>query len=156
MHFQIRGKYFPACRLNDDWAYGNETQSKPYDFHAEETQLRWRIAAFNKRRYGLVMPTTSGSGGGDAQTSSGQTGQAQADVDASTRLCGRAYTDVDFKPMDNNVVSVLALPIHLTDRFSRQYERWLQREVFDAHIDWDLLMDNERDSHQQAIRSERD
>jgi hypothetical protein len=44
-------------RLNDDWAYGNETQSKPYDFHVEESVLRQRVAAFNLRRYKhLIAP----------------------------------------------------------------------------------------------------
>ena len=37
-------------RLNDDWAYGNETQLKAFDFQAEESNLRTAAAAFHRRR----------------------------------------------------------------------------------------------------------
>eukprot|EP00062_Callorhinchus_milii_P006663 gi/632947441/ref/XP_007889047.1/ PREDICTED: striatin-interacting protein 2 isoform X1 [Callorhinchus milii] len=40
-------------RLNDDWAYGNEIDARPWDFQAEECALRVRIESFNARRYGL-------------------------------------------------------------------------------------------------------
>jgi len=38
-------------RLNDNWAYGNETQAKPWDFQLEETSLREAVEKFNARRY---------------------------------------------------------------------------------------------------------
>ncbi|XP_051889700.1 striatin-interacting protein 1 isoform X2 [Pristis pectinata] len=40
-------------RFNDDWAYGNEIDARPWDFQAEECALRVNIETFNSRRYGL-------------------------------------------------------------------------------------------------------
>ncbi|XP_077151334.1 striatin-interacting protein 1 [Ranitomeya variabilis] len=38
-------------RLNDDWAYGNDLDARPWDFQAEECALRANIERFNSRRY---------------------------------------------------------------------------------------------------------
>ncbi|XP_023326584.1 striatin-interacting protein 1-like [Eurytemora carolleeae] len=38
-------------RLNDDWAYGNDVDSRPWDFQAEECILRSNVDRFNQRRY---------------------------------------------------------------------------------------------------------
>uniref|UniRef100_A0A8C0UAM5 Striatin interacting protein 2 n=1 Tax=Cyanistes caeruleus TaxID=156563 RepID=A0A8C0UAM5_CYACU len=38
-------------RMNDDWAYGNDIDARPWDFQAEECTLRANIEAFNSRRY---------------------------------------------------------------------------------------------------------
>uniref|UniRef100_A0A8C9VER8 Striatin interacting protein 1 n=1 Tax=Scleropages formosus TaxID=113540 RepID=A0A8C9VER8_SCLFO len=38
-------------RLNDDWAYGNDLDARPWDFQAEECALRANIERFNGRRY---------------------------------------------------------------------------------------------------------
>ncbi|XP_072521994.1 striatin-interacting protein 1 homolog isoform X2 [Salminus brasiliensis] len=38
-------------RLNDDWAYGNDLDARPWDFQAEECSLRASIERFNSRRY---------------------------------------------------------------------------------------------------------
>lgn len=37
--------------LNDDWAYGNFLDAKPWDFQAEEITLRTAVDKFNNRRY---------------------------------------------------------------------------------------------------------
>ncbi|KAL1140935.1 hypothetical protein AAG570_000863 [Ranatra chinensis] len=39
-------------RLNDDWAYGNDLDARPWDFQAEECALRSAVDRFNTRRYG--------------------------------------------------------------------------------------------------------
>ncbi|KAL3853320.1 hypothetical protein ACJMK2_016869 [Sinanodonta woodiana] len=39
-------------RLNDDWAYGNDMDARPWDFQAEECSLRACVDRFNNRRYG--------------------------------------------------------------------------------------------------------
>lgn len=41
-------------RLNDDWAYGNDIDARPWDFQAEECALRASVDRFNNRRYTLV------------------------------------------------------------------------------------------------------
>lgn len=38
-------------RLNDDWAYGNDVEARPWDFQGEECQLRTCVDQFNNRRY---------------------------------------------------------------------------------------------------------
>ncbi|XP_070558100.1 striatin-interacting protein 1 homolog isoform X2 [Ptychodera flava] len=38
-------------RLNDDWAYGNDMDARPWDFQAEECALRACVDRFNTRRY---------------------------------------------------------------------------------------------------------
>ncbi|XP_053318940.1 striatin-interacting protein 2 [Spea bombifrons] len=38
-------------RINDDWAYGNDLDARPWDFQAEECTLRANIESFNSRRY---------------------------------------------------------------------------------------------------------
>ncbi|XP_052213602.1 striatin-interacting protein 1 homolog isoform X2 [Dreissena polymorpha] len=38
-------------RLNDDWAYGNDMDARPWDFQAEECALRACVDRFNNRRY---------------------------------------------------------------------------------------------------------
>ena len=38
-------------RLNDDWAFGNDVDSRPWDFQAEECALRSAVDRFNNRRY---------------------------------------------------------------------------------------------------------
>ena len=43
-------------RLNDDWAFANETRCKSWDFQAEERQLKLAIEKFNFRRYGHIYP----------------------------------------------------------------------------------------------------
>lgn len=71
-------------RLNDDWAFGNDLESRPWDFQAEECTLRTCVDRFNNRRYPEAMQKcqtsiagsnngTSGGGGGAGGTT-GNTG----------------------------------------------------------------------------------
>lgn len=39
-------------RLNDDWAFGNDVDARPWDFQDEECALRVSVDRFNHRRYG--------------------------------------------------------------------------------------------------------
>ncbi|KAM3832679.1 striatin-interacting protein 2 isoform 2-T2 [Vipera latastei] len=41
-------------RMNDDWAYGNDIDARPWDFQAEECSLRAHIESFNSRRYDKI------------------------------------------------------------------------------------------------------
>ncbi|XP_046392923.1 striatin-interacting protein 1 isoform X2 [Ischnura elegans] len=91
-------------RLNDDWAFGNDLDARPWDFQAEECALRACVDRFNNRRY---------------------------NVDSK---------DPEFEPVDNCITSVLGRPVELTEEFKQHYEVWLQQEVFQASVDWDLLL----------------
>ncbi|XP_071500969.1 striatin-interacting protein 1 homolog isoform X2 [Diadema antillarum] len=45
-------------RLNDDWAYGNDMDARPWDFQAEECALRACVDRFNSRRYEHTSSST--------------------------------------------------------------------------------------------------
>jgi len=99
-------------RLNDDWAFGNDVDSRPWDFQAEECALRSAVDRFNNRRYDR-----------------GVGGQERKEV-----------LEGEFEPVDNCVNSVLGQDVELTDEFKANYEKWLQREVYNTQIDWDQLL----------------
>jgi hypothetical protein len=43
--------------------------------------------------------------------------------------------------VDNCINSVLGQEVELTDEFKANYERWLMKEVYNAEIKWELLLD---------------
>jgi len=99
-------------RLNDDWAFGNDVDSRPWDFQAEECALRSAVDRFNNRRYDR-----------------GQGGQEKKEP-----------LDGEYVPVDTCVNSVLGVEVELSEEFKANYERWLQREVYQAQTDWDQLL----------------
>lgn len=98
-------------RLNDDWAYGNDLDARPWDFQAEEFALQASINSFHSRRYDKPAPGSS----------------AQEVI-------------ADFQPVDNNFLSVLGRDLELTQEFKEHYDTWLRGEVFCTNIDWDRLL----------------
>lgn len=92
-------------RLNDDWAYGNDPDARPWDFQTEECSLRASVDRFNTRRYHQPHPG-----------------------------------DNDLEPVDNCITSVLGRHVEMVEEFTRCYEEWLQREVLNTTIHWDLLL----------------
>jgi len=98
-------------RLNDDWAYGNDLDARPWDFQAEECALRACVDRFNNRRYGIENGDRLGDNG----------------------------EEDEYLPVDNDVLSVLGEKVELSSEFKSNYERWLDREVFSVSIDWDQL-----------------
>lgn len=88
-------------RLNDDWAFGNDVEARPWDFQAEECALRNLVDRFNKRRY------------------------MEPPMDA---------------PADPCLATALSVPIHLGDDFKNNYELWLEQEVYNSNINWDILL----------------
>ncbi|EJW70440.1 hypothetical protein WUBG_18654, partial [Wuchereria bancrofti] len=57
---------------------------------------------------------------------------------------GDSYLDnVDmneFEPMNNSFQSLLGTKVELSDRFKRNYVRWIDDEVIKNHTNWDLLL----------------
>lgn len=43
-------------------------------------------------------------------------------------------------PVDSSITSVLGKPFELTDDFKQHYEVWLEQEVINTDVNWDLLM----------------
>ncbi|XP_047737827.1 striatin-interacting protein 2-like [Hyalella azteca] len=106
-------------RLNDDWAYGNDPDARPWDFQTEECSLRAAVDRFNTRRYHHA-----------------HTGESE------------------FEPVDNCITSVLGRKVELTEEFTRSYEVWLQREVLNTTIHWDLLLSTNTNAHNSLSSSD--
>lgn len=58
----------------------------------------------------------------------------------NNRRYGANGTDPDFKPVDNCILSVLGQKVELSDEFKRNYEHWLDQEVFSNQVDWDEIL----------------
>ncbi|XP_065093307.1 striatin-interacting protein 1 isoform X2 [Ochlerotatus camptorhynchus] len=110
-------------RLNDDWAFGNDLDARPWDFQAEECALRNCVDRFNNRRY-LQMNAPD--------------------------LIAREFDD----PIEGDMVNGgnngtngtngrKPEEIELSEEFKQNYELWLQQEVYNNNIDWDLLLSSE-------------
>jgi len=67
-------------RLNDDWAFGNDLESRPWDFQAEECTLRTCVDRFNNRRYPEAMQkcqtSITGTNNGTANNAQGNNGSS--------------------------------------------------------------------------------
>jgi len=46
----------------------------------------------------------------------------------------------DLEPTDNSLQSVLSWEPKFSDRFKRNYSKWVDEEVINNQINWDLLM----------------
>ncbi|XP_030385935.1 striatin-interacting protein 1 homolog isoform X2 [Scaptodrosophila lebanonensis] len=64
-------------RLNDDWAFGNDLESRPWDFQAEECTLRACVDRFNLRRYPEATQKCGAGGGGNNGTAAQNAENAQ-------------------------------------------------------------------------------
>jgi len=124
-------------RLNEDWAFGNDVDSRPWDFQAEECALRCAVDRFNHRRYESNKSLNSSQssqfllGGSSSMNAMDQSQQSTKD-----------FMD-DFEPVDNCLSSLLGQSVELTDEFKANYEKWLQREVYHTEIKWELLLSKE-------------
>ncbi|XP_065052039.1 striatin-interacting protein 2-like [Rhopilema esculentum] len=94
-------------RLNDDWAFGNDLDARPWDFQTEECALRQNVDLFNYHHY-------------DA---------------------GGSHYPSDFQPVDNDLHSCLSQTVTLTKKFKKDYEKWLDREIFKNNVDWEELLE---------------
>lgn len=92
-------------RLNDDWAFGNDVDARPWDFQDEECALRACVDRFNRRRYGSM-----------------------------------ADHDSELAPVDTDINSVLDTNFDLDEEFKENYELWLEKEVYNNEINWDILL----------------
>lgn len=92
-------------RLNDDWAFGNDVEARPWDFQDEECALRMSVDRFNHRRYGT---------GGEPE--------------------------IDLTPLETDINCVLETNVELDEEFKDNYETWLEQEVYNNEINWDVLL----------------
>lgn len=111
-------------RLNDDWAFGNDLDARPWDFQAEECALRNCVDRFNNRRYLQVNAPDIIASEFDDPIEGGDT--VNGGTNGVNGGNGR-------KPED----------IELSEEFKQNYELWLQQEVYNNNIDWDSLLSEE-------------
>lgn len=50
----------------------------------------------------------------------------------------------EFEPVDNSIQSVLSYQPEFSERFKKNYSKWVEEEVFKKQIDWDQLLVNTR------------
>ena len=141
-------------RLNDDWAYANETtRTKSFDFQREENELGLAIKRFNARRYPHLAKDGaehSHAGGHDpsmaaaAEEGTGRPAGMGVSGIAVDGLLGTEWDPREWEPMDNSVQSALACEPQLSERFMQNYEQWLEEEVFSRQTDWDSLLQSSR------------
>lgn len=116
-------------RLTDDWAYSNDNEARPWDFQGEEFTLQANINKFHRRRYRDILAPPNQ-----------RTGRANSVIfNQSDRFNGfddySIDEDYDFGLLDTSSIS---------PHFERNYERWLESEVFQRTIDWDKLLEKEQ------------
>lgn len=173
-------------RLNDDWAFASDVDSKQLYFQTEEFLLQANINRFHNRRYEKPFPSSNinsvtaqtfsnsatqnslrlsgewqGQGGNNAGQSGSYAGTPSTPIANNVFFDGNgsfsnsanshmppgvnqalsAISEADlFQPVDNNLLSVLSRQVELTSEFKRNYELWLEREVFSYKINWDELL----------------
>ena len=70
---------------------------------------------------------------------------------AKKSLIRSSFQESDFDPVDNCLASVLGQDVELTDEFKANYQTWLQREVYNTEIQWELLLEDEEHQKSQFI-----
>lgn len=111
-------------RLTDDWAYSNDNEAKPWNFQSEEFALQSSIHKFHQRRYqNILIPNKKSRGSVVLNPVSKLHPEDIADAD----------TDMDLDYFES---------VQISPQFSKNYERWLESEVFQRKIDWDSLMES--------------
>ncbi|XP_037928805.1 striatin-interacting protein 1-like, partial [Teleopsis dalmanni] len=152
-------------RLNDDWAFGNDLESRPWDFQAEECTLRACVDRFNLRRYpeDTQKCGAGGNNGGNSANSDNSSGNTGANMgaegngfaanNAANSANGHAqlteYGVESGFPSDEILThSDFAFfghsgwwdrKVELTDYFKANYSMWLEDEVYNNQTDWDAL-----------------
>ncbi|CAD6193977.1 unnamed protein product [Caenorhabditis auriculariae] len=111
-------------RMTDDWAFASDMR-RSYEYQIEENSLKAAVERFHSRRYAKLYP------------------QFAIEVNDAPMPGDDYLNRVDmreFEPVDNCAHSVLGAKMKLGDRFERNYEQWMEREVLRAHVDWDKLL----------------
>ncbi|CAF1125017.1 unnamed protein product [Didymodactylos carnosus] len=122
-------------RLNDDWVYGNESQS--WDFQTEERALRNKIDFFNHRRY----CTSSNSKMHNSSTQNVGVHQLSNEYQHSQIFDNDYFSSNNTNQDLITALSTINFDNHdLPETFKRNYEQWLDQEVYEQQVEWDLLL----------------
>lgn len=118
-------------RFTDDWVYSNASGNKPTimnNFQKEELNLQAKIKSFHIRRYN----TKDLFGETNEHTNSNLI--TNENLHQFIGLSGE-------ENLDDLLLSTTDKEIILTDDFKDNYENWLEKEVFQNSIDWNLILD---------------
>lgn len=124
--------------LNDDWAFGNDLDARPWDFQAEECTLRTCVDRFNNRRYysqisTIRFPDQNVNNNQNTNNLNNENGIFNAaESEFNINNIGTTFAEVG---VDEN--------FELTNEFKKHYETWLKEEVFcpeESSIDWDGIL----------------
>uniref|UniRef100_A0A914I6C7 Uncharacterized protein n=1 Tax=Globodera rostochiensis TaxID=31243 RepID=A0A914I6C7_GLORO len=124
-------------RLNDDWAYANEVmRTKSIDSQQEENELGMAIRRFNARRYPHIYRdgAESHGGGGREGDEQQQAGVSSAAVELAKVSLLDDWDPKEWEPMDNSLQSALAWEPQFSERFTQNYEQWLEEEGIVGHL----------------------
>lgn len=143
-------------RLNDDWAFGNDLDARPWDFQAEECTLRACVDRFNNRRYlnqilNIRYPladlhTNTQNTANNNANNTNNNNNNNGDSTFGTALNGGTSIFTGLDPSDFNINNILntqtneCYDVELTDEFKQNYELWLDQEVYNNCVDWDILL----------------
>ncbi|KAI6220493.1 Striatin-interacting protein 2 [Aphelenchoides besseyi] len=133
-------------RLNDDWAFANETRCKSWDFQMEERDLKSAIERFNSRRYGDLYPELTLINDPKDKMSNGSQFAEENENEQSEQEeeQEQEYDDEldlsEFEPVDNSATSLLSETPEFSIHFRRNYEKWLEDAVFRNPVDWDAVI----------------
>ncbi|GAB0091706.1 striatin-interacting protein 1 homolog [Sergentomyia squamirostris] len=118
-------------RLNDDWAFGNDLDARPWDFQAEECTLRACVDRFNNRRY--LSP--------NGTANRGTTGQGEMiDLDGVIDFCTNSLYGSNQNRCLQTSGNYSIDEVDLSEDFKENYHLWLEEEVYGMRINWDALM----------------
>lgn len=128
--------------LNDDWAFGNDLDARPWDFQAEECTLRTCVDRFNNRRY--YSQISNAIRFPDQNVNNNQN---TANLNSENGIFNGAENEFNLNNIINNGTFAEVTggdeTFELTNEFKKNYESWLKEEVFcpdESSIDWDEIL----------------
>lgn len=128
-------------RLNDDWAFGNDLDARPWDFQAEECTLRTCVDRFNNRRYYSQITNTIRFPDQNVNNN-----QNTANLNSENGIFNASESEFNLNNVINNgVLEVVSADecFELTNEFRKNYEMWLNEEVYcsdENAINWDEIL----------------
>jgi hypothetical protein len=127
--------------LNDDWAFGNDLDARPWDFQAEECTLRTCVDRFNNRRYysqisnAIRFPdqnVNNNQNTANLNNDNGGFNGGESEFNLNNIINSGTFADGNGEDS-----------FELTNEFKKNYELWLKEEVYcpeENAIDWDGIL----------------
>ena len=103
-------------RLLDDWAYGNDIDTRQWEATTEEQKLKSTLQMYHAMWYRELLP------------------ESTVLPELPTHIDDESTTDDVQKFIDD-------CEVELPKDFDNNYKSWLQKEVFEKQHDWDVLME---------------